>query len=192
MTRDETRIEETSDDRIEIRSGGGCLSLFGLPFLAAGIFLSLIALGVVHLENADDVPTWGWPLLFGMGMIFATVGGQLAFGRNWVIIDRRQGALIKQWGLLRPMKQDEHSLRGYCAVVLRHTTGGSESGDGFPVLLQAGAGGQDVTLASLVNYAAAHEQATAIARFLRLPLNDATTGHDVLTQADELDEPLRD
>jgi len=33
------------------------LSLFGLPFFGAGIFLTLIGLGVADLDNASEAPS---------------------------------------------------------------------------------------------------------------------------------------
>jgi hypothetical protein len=40
-------FELVTPDRLQIRDGGGCLSFFGLPFFAAGVFLASIAAGVV-------------------------------------------------------------------------------------------------------------------------------------------------
>jgi hypothetical protein len=68
-------FRQTALDRLEICSGGGCLSLFGIPFLAAGIFLLLVALQILRLSNADEVPLLAWPLLLLMGLAFAGVGG---------------------------------------------------------------------------------------------------------------------
>ena len=33
-------FKEVSPGRLEIREGGGCLTLFGLPFLLTGIFMT--------------------------------------------------------------------------------------------------------------------------------------------------------
>lgn len=36
---------------LELRSGGGCLSIFGLPFLLAGLFVMQIPLGLIPMEG---------------------------------------------------------------------------------------------------------------------------------------------
>jgi hypothetical protein len=54
-------------DRLRIREGGGCLSLFGLPFFAAGVLLLLAVSGFVPMSNADRLPAIAWPLLVLMG-----------------------------------------------------------------------------------------------------------------------------
>ena len=58
----------TTPDTLEFREGGGILSLFGLPFLAAGVFVTLIGLGIVRPDNAAEIPGWCWPLLALMGL----------------------------------------------------------------------------------------------------------------------------
>ncbi len=37
-----------SPEAIEVTSGGGCLSLFGLPFLLAGLFGTALGIGIVE------------------------------------------------------------------------------------------------------------------------------------------------
>ena len=41
---------------LEIRSGGGCLSVFGLPFLLAGLFVMQIPLGLIPVEGSPRGP----------------------------------------------------------------------------------------------------------------------------------------
>jgi hypothetical protein len=53
-----------SDDSIEIRQGGGCLSIVGLPFLCAGLFALLTVVGVVPAGNADEYSLIAWSILF--------------------------------------------------------------------------------------------------------------------------------
>jgi hypothetical protein len=36
---------------LEIRSGGGCLSIFGLPFLLAGLFIMQIPFGIIPMPD---------------------------------------------------------------------------------------------------------------------------------------------
>jgi len=59
-------FEWISGGCLEIREGGGCLTFFGLPFFAAGIFLALAVLGLAPLENAQSLDWWGKPPLIAM------------------------------------------------------------------------------------------------------------------------------
>lgn len=185
-------FRQTGIRSIEVREGGGCLGLFGLPFLAAGLFVSGIALGLIPVENASDVPGWGRPLILLMGLAFAAVGGGLALGRRWTVLDLSRRKVIRQRGLLVPMWRRESSLDGYEAVVIRHDAGDSDSPDRYPVVLRSRGRAEDLTLKSASDYADAREQATYLADFLDLPLEDASTDRVSVIGPDRLDAPLRE
>jgi hypothetical protein len=55
------------------QSGGGCLILFGLPFIAVGVGAILPSLGYLDLnaQSGNDAPTW---LLTAFGFVFALAG----------------------------------------------------------------------------------------------------------------------
>lgn len=55
------------------RTGGGCLILFGMPFIAVGVFVLLLSLGLLNLEakTSNDAPTW---VLTAFGAVFAMAG----------------------------------------------------------------------------------------------------------------------
>ena len=114
-------------DRLQIREGGGCISVFGLPFFGAGVFLFLSLLGVVPVSNANDMPALAWPLLVLMAIAFTTVGGVLVFGRSWTTIDRAQREVIKQMGLIIPLHQRTIPLDGFTAVRLGFVEGDSDT-----------------------------------------------------------------
>ena len=182
------RPRQIAPDQLEITEGGGCLSLFGLPFLTAGIFVALIGARIVPVENARQVPGWAWPLIFLMGLAFVAVGGGLVLGRRWLILDTGRGKILKRWGLLFPMQGEERSLQGYDAVLLGFEPGDSDSADRYPVLLRAADGGAGFPLVSSTQFGESREQAAAVARFLRLPLVDASTDHAVVIGTERLDE----
>jgi hypothetical protein len=186
------QIRQVAPDRLQIKEGGGCLSLFGLPFLLAGIFVGLIGSRIVPLRNAADVPAWAWPLIFLMGLVFVVVGGGLVLGRRWITLDAGRGTLRREWGLLLPLRGEEQRLDGYDAVLLRFTAGDSDSADRYPVLLRARAGGTDCALSSSTQYGESREQAAAIAKLLRLPLVDASTDHESVRDPDRVDAPLQE
>jgi len=175
------KLREVAPDQLEIRSGGGFMSVFGLPFLAAGIFLTLVGFEVIRPTNADEIPAWGWPVMVLMGLAFVAAGGGLVFGRSWKTIDRSRGIISVQWGLLVPMKVTEHGLFEYNAVVLSHAAGDSDSSERYPVALRGIAPRSDLTLTSPTAYPISREQAEMIGRFLRFPLIDRSTDHESAT-----------
>lgn len=176
--------------RVEIREGGGCISLFGLPFLAAGLFMLGIGFGVIAMENASPLPRFAMLVVVGMGLVFTAVGGGLAFGRRWTVLDMSRRKVIRQQGLLIPMTREELSLGRYGAVMLTFDEGDSDTPDRYPVMLRAAGGIEDLKLHSPRTYPEALEQAGFLAAFLTLPLVDASTDHISLVEPDRATVPL--
>jgi hypothetical protein len=185
-------IRQITPDVLEVRRGGGCLSIFGLPFLAAGIFMLLASARVVPLDNASEVPAWSWPLLALMGLVFAAVGGGLAFGRCWIVLDGVGGRVVERWGLLVPLRSKARPLADFDAVLLCHQTGDSDSAESFPVALRALSGGPDQNLCSLPAYPEARALAARVARAIRLPLVERTTDHEAVLPAERADTSLQE
>ena len=183
-------FEVVSPDCLQIREGGGCMSAFGVPFFAAGVFLILTTFGVVRVSNASDVPPLTWTLLVLMGLAFTAVGGTLVFGRSWMTIDRSQQSVIKQWGLVIPLRERIHPLHGYTAVTLGFVEGDSDSADRFPIALKASTG-PDLPLCSFTVYSQARECAIAVGAHLLLEFEDATTDHPVRMSASQADIPFQ-
>ena len=185
-------FRQVGPDQLQVREGGGCLSLFGLPFFLAGIFVTLIGIRVVPVSNAADVPAWAWPLIVLMGLVFMAAGGALCFGRRWITLDKARGAIRRQWGLLIPMKGDECSLRDYEAVLLRFDSGDAEAADRYQVLLKARTGQGDFALATAALYGESRARAATVARFLGLPLVDASTDHESVIAAERVDATFQE
>ena len=181
-------VRQSAPNRLEVRSGGGCLSLFGIPFLAAGIFLVLVALQIVPVSNAEEVPLWSWSVILLMGLVFIAFSTGLVFGRTRVIIDRNAGSVVKQWRLLVPVKQEERSLLDYRMVTLNFSVGDSESSNRYTVTLEGQPG--PLPLFSELEYGAALAQAGSVARLLDLPLVDATSDHEATIAPDRVEESL--
>jgi multidrug transporter EmrE-like cation transporter len=175
-------------DRLQLREGGGCLSVFGLPFFAAGVFMCLTAAGIVPMQAES---AYARPVLALLGIVFTVVGGALVFGRSWTTIDRAQLQVIKQRGLLMPMRGSTVSLRGYEAVTLSFVRGDSDSADSFPIALKAAAG-PDLPLSNFSTYAEARACAKAIGDHLHLDLEDASTDHPVRLPAGQPDLSLQE
>ena len=88
-------FRHVAPDRIQIRQGGGVLTVFGLPFFAIGVFMLLIMSGVVEMSNSDSVSLPGHLGMLFMGLVFTAVGGTLSFGRGWTTIDSTRREVIE-------------------------------------------------------------------------------------------------
>ena len=177
-------------DRMQIREGGGCMSWFGLPFFAAGIFMMLTVMGIVPINNADEQTAFVWILLSVLSVVFTAVGGGLVSGRRWTIVDRAQRTVIKQWGLLVPLHERVMPFDGYTAVRLGFVEGDSDSSDRFPVALKARTG-PDLQLADFTSYTEARACVRMLAEHLRLEVEDASTDHPTRLAASQFDTPLQ-
>jgi hypothetical protein len=191
LVRADQPFSESSDpDIMESRSGGGFLSIFGIPFLLAGLFLMQAPLGLLRVKTEGGPPA---ALLVGLfGLPFAAIGAALVFGRSGVILDRQRGTLVRWWGLLVPMKRTEQSLDGFETVRLGYTPGDSKHAATYPVTLVPGDGGRPVPMQAPTDYAAARRLAERLARFLRKPVEDSSAGEKTVRDPDRLDECLRD
>ena len=166
----------TSEHLLEMKTGGGCLSLFGLPFFGAGIFMLLITLRVIPLSNSADQTWWTWLVLGGMGIIFSAVGGALVFGRSWHTIDRRQMRVWISKGLLKPMRASHFDLHDFDKVVLRYEAGDSDTADKYPVALLSSKGLPELVLVNAGSYPQGREQAALIGEFLGFEVLDGSSG----------------
>jgi hypothetical protein len=163
-----------------VKEGGGCLAIFGLPFLGAGIMMALSALGLAHIKTEPD--SANKPLLLAaMSLPFAIPGALMVFGRRWTTIDVTRGTLVRQYGLLVPFKTREWLLSDFSAVVLTHNPGDSDSGESFPVRLRhRAAPADDIVLDQPRTFAVAHELAEYLSGLLRVELVDTTTDHELV------------
>ncbi len=184
-------FHHAAPDRLQIREGGGCLSLFGLPFFAAGIFMILTVAGIIPLTNASEMSRWGWLALAFMGLAFTSIGGTLVFGRAWTTLDVTQRLVIKQWGPLVPLHEHTYPLAGYTAVTLGFVSGDSDSADRFPVGLKA-PNGINLSLCSFTTYAMSRECAIAVARHLHVDIEDSTTDHRAHVTPADAERSLRE
>jgi len=168
---------QTSDHLLEMKTGGGCVSLFGLPFFGAGLFMLLITIGLIPLSNASDMPWWSWLVLGGMGIIFSGVGGALVFGRSWHTIDRRQMRIWIAKGLLKPMRSSSYDLHLFNKVVLRYEKGDSDTADKYPVALSSSQSMPDLVLLNASSYGQGRSQASLIGEFLGFEVLDGSSGN---------------
>ena len=118
---------QKNSQQFEIREGGGCLSVFGLPFFCAGIFLLLASLKVIPFQNKDEIPFWGWIGMFFMSLPFIGIGGALLFGRRQTRIDLAEGRIFKESKVFVPVKTEAYLIVDYKTVMIRFESGSSDS-----------------------------------------------------------------
>jgi len=176
--------------RLQIREGGGGIAVFGLPFLAAGIFTILGAVGIVPVSGSGGASALARPLLGVLGLLFTTVGGTLVFGRKWTTLDPIDRRIVRQWGALVPLREEAAALDDFSSVTVGFVKGDSDTVDKFPVAL-TNRSGSDVKLFNASTYAEARAGAIAIAQHLHLDLEDATTDHPTRQAFDQLDRSFQ-
>jgi len=182
-------VKEVGPGRLEIREGGGCLTLFGLPFFATGIFMMLASFGVVTMRSDGAAVTQA--TAFGLSILFTLVGGVLVFGRSIATIDIGQQVVTKQWRILLPLRTWTYQLSDYTAVTLAFVRGDSDSADKYPIALK-GKTVAPLPLCSPTQFAEARQCAAAVARHLGLDIEDTSTDHASRVTASELEAPLQD
>lgn len=178
------------DDRLEIKTGGGFLMLFGLPFLIAGLAV-IVDSQTVAAKNPGAHQSPLFAFLFGA--VFAGVGAVIMFGRAGTIIDRRVGTITTWWGLLVPMCSKTRPLNEFSKVTLGREVRRSNKRTRvvYPVRLVS-AGSANLNLEEPQNVEKARQKAERIAKFVGLPLVDTSHGSPIVRQAHELDESLRE
>ena len=157
---------QKNSQQFEIREGGGCLSVFGLPFFCAGIFLLLASLKVIPFQNKDEIPFWGWIGMFFMSLPFIGIGGALLFGRRQTRIDLAEGRIFKESKVFVPVKTEAYLIVDYKTVMIRFESGSSDSPDSYPVVLMPSNNGRPLPLYSGISYADSREFAAAVSQFL--------------------------
>ena len=176
-------------DVIEKKSGGGCLTLFGIPFFLAGLWVLLIGLGAGPFPAAGGFPASVAAVLFGL--IFMAVGGILIFGRSGLIIDRRENRVVRWQGLIVPLRRTVRPLDGFDGVRLDCNRDGKTTS--YPVhLTKGGDSAGAMTVESPSDYQRARQTAETLARFIRKPLEDRSSGKSVIRDPERLDESFRD
>ncbi len=176
-------------DEIQIKNGGGCLMLFGLPFLGMGLMFTFAALtGQVKSSGGGPSPVW---FAVPFGLIFASIGAGFVFGRSGVILNRSSRTAVKWWGLLVPFSRTEISVAGGAWIhinrEIRKTKNSSYTV--FPVRVVAGA--EKVTWKEPRVYEEARSEAERIAKFLDLGVRDVSAGNEIVREKGTLDENMR-
>jgi len=185
-----TMFQNPAPEVLERKSGGGCLRLFGLPFFLAGLFIAQIPLGIIPVSNQDELPGWMMFFLPLFAMPFIAVGGALLFGSKTLVIDRSRNLAVVSWKLLVPVRRREYRLDEFSVVSLRKDLGDSDTPTTFPVELRSATSAAILNIDKPQSYPDARSLSEQLARFLKLPLEDESSGEKVVREHDRLDESL--
>jgi len=162
-------------DILELKTGGGCLGIFGLPFLLAGIFLLIAALGIIPFSNASEIPGWSYLLMGVMALVFSGVGAALVFGRSWIILNRNTGSVIVARGLLVPMHKRQYLLKDYHCLELRFQPGDSDTADSYNLWLKSD--DSELRLYNGTDYGATVTEGLKLGAFAGYDLLDKSSDH---------------
>jgi len=174
-------------DRLSIKSGGGCLMLFGLPFFVAGLF---VMTSPFWTQQSGKPP----PVFFAIpfGLVFATVGAAIMFGRAGITIDRREGKLKTWWGLLVPFRSTQYPLEDLEVVTITREIRRSDKSTYTVYPVRLSGPDKPIKIEEPRDYNAARKRAEEIAKFLNLGVEDSSSGSMVKREAGTLDESVRD
>ena len=181
-----------ADGKVEVRGGGGCLTIFGIPFLLMGC--APIA-ALIFGQFSIDAP-FEYVLVGILCLIFIAVGVVLTFARYALEIDGNSRTYRKRFSVLVWTREKGGSLDRFDKVSVSHRVrrrtddeGGSRTHTDYPIRLEGPAETLDISSPdSLEN---AQREAEQVAKALRLPLADRTGPVEIVREADRLDESLR-
>jgi len=178
------------DNRLEIKSGGGFLMLFGLPFFCSGIFI--IVMGLMGKMNSSSGGPASLFFIIPFGLVFASVGGGVMFGRRGRIIDGDNRQVTAWWGLLVPLKKTDYSFNEFQFVSVCKEVRRSEKSSYtcYPVRIESS--DDSVTVEEPRVYHKSRQLAEEVAKLMGLPMQDSTSGESVVRDAEHLDESFRE
>jgi hypothetical protein len=182
-------FRQTGPGVFELRQGGGCLALFGLPFFLAGVYLLLGAAGLVPLKDEFSRP-WTGRAPAAASLLFLVPGGALVFGRRTVTFDLSTRCITRRFSIIAPLWTARRLPDEFNTIVIAFVPGDAESQDRYPVRLRAIAG-KDFTVSSPTQFGESRRQAEFLSRELRFPLADETTEHEVVVAPEHAGETLQ-
>jgi hypothetical protein len=124
------RVDALPWQLADVDGGGFVRVLFGLPFLALGLYLS--AMSVRFAANVWANPPVGWDLLgvasgsvmfLSICLGFTVFGGWLVLARRGVVFDLREKAVTRWHSLLFYRKSRQYRLADYRAVGVEESGG---------------------------------------------------------------------
>jgi len=162
---------QTNDpDILKMKRGSGCLSVSGLPFLLAGLFVLQIPSGFIPVEIEEGPIILA--LIMPLGLVFTIAGAALVFVRNGITVNRRSRTITQWWGLFVPMKRTEYRLDAFECVCLDLHAGDRDSGDVCVINLIGSGHSAPFYIPSPDDYESARRTAEQLSHFLDIPLKN--------------------
>jgi len=179
-----------SEDRFELKTGGGALILFGLPFFLAGLGIMTISIFPDLLGEGNEGP----PLFFGLpfGGVFATVGACMIFGRSTIVIDKIRGTFTRQRSLIIPFKKTEYEISAFSHVQITKEIRRSDKSTYtvYPVYLQGR--GVEEKIRENRDYQLSRQLSEQLSKILDNDVVDESSGAEVIRKAGTMDQSVRD
>jgi len=180
------RTSGSSKSDLTFRSGGGCMMLFGLPFLLFGIAgIGLAATGMGEpKENA-----WVGYLV---GSILGAIGMGFVFGRSEISFDPIARRWCQWWGMLGIKKKKQGSLDDFTEVEItrevRHNKNSTYTV--FPVRVK-GAGDLRLTVEEPRDFVKARRLGEKLGKGIGIPLADSSGGTQTIVKPEDMDDNIK-
>jgi len=188
------RVNTGDPDKLAYKEGGGCVSFFGLPFFAAGLFVIYAALaGQMTGKGGQPAALGGQILCAVFGLIFATVGAAFLFGRSGLLFDKNTKTVRRWYGLLFPMWSRSYDIKLFQEVSLSKEVRRNKNSTYtvYPVRL-AGAKASPLDICQPQDELQARKLAEEIAKFINCDMVSGLGGVTLRREAGTLDESLRE
>ncbi|MCK5237790.1 MAG: hypothetical protein KAR06_12505, partial [Deltaproteobacteria bacterium] len=161
------------------RSGGGCLSVFGLPFLAVGI---LAAIGEIQPDSGE------WYVRHIFTFAFGIPGSILVFGRSGTIVDRTRMQATKWYGLMVPFYRTKYALtpEGEVQITKEVRRSKNSTYTVYPVRIQpdsatsSDSGNKAITIKEPRDYQSSRAIAEELGKLLRYNVLDSSSGESII------------
>lgn len=188
------RIDTHDPNQLAYQGGGGCLSLFGLPFFAAGVFVMFAAL-TGQMKTKGGQPGGIETIIFGtvFGLIFASVGAGFLFGRSGLVFDKGTKTVKRWYGLLFPMWARTYEVNSFNEVTISKEVRRSKKSTYtvYPVRL-TGRNVSQLDICEPRDEQEARRIGEEVAKFINVDMVSGLGGVTVRREAGTLDESLRE
>ena len=178
-----------NQDRFELKSGGGCVAIFGLPFLLAGIAVIVAVFIPQEVRGGDPFP---WYVGIPFGSVFALIGGAFVFGRSSFVIDKISSTVTSSWSLFITLKTKTLDLKKFNRILITKEVrrGNNSSTTVYPVYLE-GKGTKELVQESQL-YNNSRQLSEDLSKFLDFDVCDTSSESEVIRQAGTMDMSVRD
>lgn len=114
-------------------------------------------------------------------------------GRKGIIIDKTKKTVLIWYGLIFPFIRKEYSIEDFdrVSIVKEVRKNKNSSYTVFPVRLASSTGSENLNIEESQDYQESRENAENLAKFLKIPLVDVSSGDEVIRDHDKLDYSLK-